>query len=174
LHSNNRVRTKLESPWIWKEKFKALSVLEFVKKVLVSPWIFLALISFWIFSEIVWHSKRTLCWIDFACMFISDKAVWNSLKLRFEEFNVRFYSFLTTFLQYLVLEFADTWPWLFLSCTSPVIKIRVLAFEWLLFSVISSKNDQIWADWKLPVEFAFFHLRAILKQCRTKEKLINL
>jgi hypothetical protein len=61
-------------------------------------------------------------------MFISGKAFWNTLKLRFEQFNVRFYWFLTPFLQYLVLEFADTWPWmslkspwiwLFLTCTNP-------------------------------------------------------
>jgi hypothetical protein len=61
-------------------------------------------------------------------MFISDKAVWNSLKLHFEQFIIRVYWFLTPFLQYLVLEFADTWPWMslkspwiwiFLACTNP-------------------------------------------------------
>ena len=64
--------------------------------------------------------------LNWFCMFVS---VWNSLKLRFEKFNVRFYWCLTPFLQYLVLEFADTcpwislkspWIWLFLTCTNPV------------------------------------------------------
>jgi hypothetical protein len=57
-------------------------------------------------------------------MFISDLII----KLRFEQFNVIFCWFLTPSLQYLVLEFADTWPWmslkspwvwLFLTCTNP-------------------------------------------------------
>jgi hypothetical protein len=51
--------------------------------------------SFWIFSEIVWHSKRTFCWTDFACSHLT------SIKLRIEQFNVRFYWFLTPSLQYI-------------------------------------------------------------------------
>jgi hypothetical protein len=27
--------------------------------------------SFWIFSEIVWQSKQTFCWIDFACSYLT-------------------------------------------------------------------------------------------------------
>jgi hypothetical protein len=84
--------------------------------------------SFWIFSEIVWHSKTDIL-LNWFCVFISDLII----KLRFEQFNVRFYWFLTPSLQYLVLEFADTWPWmslkspwiwLFLTCTNPVVFCR--------------------------------------------------
>jgi hypothetical protein len=46
---------------------------------------------------------------------VYDKAVWNSLKLGFEQFNVIFYWFITPSLQYLVLEFVDTWPWIVLK-----------------------------------------------------------
>jgi hypothetical protein len=28
--------------------------------------------SFWIFSEIVWHSRRTFCWTDFACSYLTS------------------------------------------------------------------------------------------------------
>jgi hypothetical protein len=69
----HRVRTKLECPWIWKQNFKALNVLGFVKSLNFSCF------SFWIFSEIVWH------WIDFACsyltkLFETDTWPWMSLK----------------------------------------------------------------------------------------------
>jgi hypothetical protein len=62
----------LECPWIWKQKFKALNVLEFVKKWLKVLKFFF---SFWIFSEIVWHSKRTFCWIDFAHVHICQSCL---------------------------------------------------------------------------------------------------
>jgi hypothetical protein len=80
--------------------------------------------------DIFWNclTFKTDILLHWFCMFISDKAVWNSVKLRFEQFNVRFYWFLTPSLQYLVLKFADTWAsmslkspwiWIFLTCTNP-------------------------------------------------------
>jgi hypothetical protein len=94
----------LECPWIWKQKFKALNVLEFVKKYLnVLEFILLQ------FLDIFWNclTFKTDILLNWFCMFISDLFI----KLRFEQFNVRFCWFLTPSLQYLVLEFADTWPW---------------------------------------------------------------
>jgi hypothetical protein len=85
-----------------------LNVLEFVKKYLKVLEFFL--LYFMVFSKIIWHSKTDILLIWF-CMIISDKAVWNSLNLRFEQFNVTLYWFLTPSFQCLVLEFADTWPW---------------------------------------------------------------
>ena len=92
-----------ECAWIWKQKFNAWNVLEFVKKYFWKSLHF-SCFSFWIFS--VWHSKTDIL-LNWFCMFISDEAVWNSLKLRFGQFNVRFYWFLTPFLQYLVFEFLE-------------------------------------------------------------------
>jgi hypothetical protein len=115
-------------------KSLTLNVLEFENKH-SRPWMSLNLwrskfFLLW-FLDIFWNclTFKTDILLNWFCMFISDKAVWNSLKLRFEQLNVRFYWFLTPFLQYLVLEFADTWPWmslkspwiwLFLTCTNPV------------------------------------------------------
>jgi hypothetical protein len=55
-----------------------LKILEFENKN-SRPWksLYFCCFSFWIFSEIVWHSKRTF-FLNWFCMFISDKAVWNS------------------------------------------------------------------------------------------------
>jgi hypothetical protein len=123
----------LKCPWIWKQKFKALNILEFVKKCLNS-----SCFSLWIFYEIIWPSKTDILlnWSWF-CMFISDKTVWNSLKLRFEQFNVTLYWFLTPSVQCLVLEFADAWswmslksPWIWLSliCTNPGYRLQIKYF----------------------------------------------
>jgi hypothetical protein len=85
--------------------------------------------------DIFWNclTFKTDILLNWFCMFISDKAVWNSLKLRFEKFNfMRFYWLLIPFLQYLVLEYTDTWPWislkspwiwLSLTCTNPTSNI---------------------------------------------------
>jgi hypothetical protein len=61
--------------------------------------------------DIFWNclTFKTDILLNWLCMFISDKAVWNSLK--FEQLNVTFYwilRFRTPSPQYLVLEFADT------------------------------------------------------------------
>ena len=99
----------LERPWIWKQKFKALNVLEFVKK-----YFWKSLNSSCFSMDIFWNclTFKTDILLNWFCMFISDKAVGNSLKLRFEQFNVTFYLFLTPSLRYLVLEFADICPWM--------------------------------------------------------------
>ena len=101
--------------------------LEFVKK-------YLKVLKFFLlqFLNICWNclTFKTDILLNLFCICISDKAVWNSLKLPFEQFNVRFYWFPPPFLQYLTLEFANTWPWmslkspciwLFLTCTNPVL-----------------------------------------------------
>jgi hypothetical protein len=111
--TRSRVRTKrgspwmslnvLECPWIWKQKFKDLNILEFVKKYLRVLKFFLLYFSLWIlFFEIiiVWHSKRIFCSTDFACSYRT---------------KLQFYWFLTPSPQYLVLEFADIWPWMSLK-----------------------------------------------------------
>ena len=69
------------------------------------------------YLDIFWNclTFKTDILLNWFCMFISDKAVWNSLKLPFDNFNVRFYWFLTPFDQYVVLAFADTWPWMSLK-----------------------------------------------------------
>ena len=82
--------------------------------------------------------------LNWFCMFISDLII----KLRFEQFNVRFCWFLTPSLQYLVLEFADTWPWM--SLKSPWIwlfltYVRTLAkhnfhFLFRLHKLVSPRN----------------------------------
>jgi hypothetical protein len=85
------------------------------------------------FLELFDIQKRTFCWIDF------HVHIWQScLKLikffmnfyiRFEQFNVTFYWFLTPSLRYLVLEFADTWLWM--SLKSPWIWLSDMYEPWL-------------------------------------------
>ena len=83
--------------------------LEFVKKYLKV--LNFSCYSFWIFSEL--FDIQNGHFVEL----ILHVHIWQShlklitLKLCFEQFNVRFYWFLTPFLQYLVLQFADTWPW---------------------------------------------------------------
>jgi hypothetical protein len=111
----------LECLWNWKQKFKALNALEFVKKYLkVLKFLLLNLVSGYFlklfdiqnghFVELILHIHIWQSCLKIAC------------RNCFKKFNVRFYWFLTPFLQYLVLEFADTWPWIWivLTCTNPV------------------------------------------------------
>jgi hypothetical protein len=111
----------LQTPWMslnLKTKIQGLECPGICKEVL------LRVLKFFLlqFMDIFWNSLtfKTDILLNWFCMFISHKAVWNSLKFRFEQFNVTFYLFLTPFLQYLVLElhdacpwivFADAWPW---------------------------------------------------------------
>ena len=103
----------LENPWIWKMKLKALSVLEFIKKYLKVVTFFLVFLIFWncltlknghsVEPPTSLESWNSLCF-SFRCflklfglrkrtgvvelvLFISHKAVWNSLKLPYEQFN---------------------------------------------------------------------------------------
>jgi hypothetical protein len=84
--------------------------LEFVKKYLNV--LNFSCFSFWIFSELFdiqnGHFVELILHVH---IWQSHLKLIITLKLRFEQFNVRFYWFLTPFLQYLVPQFADTWPW---------------------------------------------------------------
>jgi hypothetical protein len=85
------------------------------------------------FLKLFGIQKRTFCWIDFhvhiwqSCLkFIK---FFMNFYIRFEQFNVTFYWFLTPSLQYLVLEFADTWLWM--SLKSPWIWLSDMYEPWL-------------------------------------------
>jgi hypothetical protein len=68
-----RVRTKLERPWMslnLKTKIQGLECPWICKEVLECPWILLALV-FGYFLKFVWHSRRTFCWTDFACSYLT-------------------------------------------------------------------------------------------------------
>jgi hypothetical protein len=90
----------------------------------------------------VWHSKRTFCWIYFACSFLTKLFEIHSSCALFEQFNVTFYWFLTSSLQYLVLEFVDTWPWMsfltYILCTILGISELPLVVPWLILCYIFS------------------------------------
>jgi hypothetical protein len=75
--------------------WKSLNVLEFENQNSLKVLKFFLLLLL----DIFWNclTFKTDILLDWFCMFISDhgsdKAVWNSLKLRFEQFNVRFTDF---------------------------------------------------------------------------------
>jgi hypothetical protein len=111
----NRVRTVLECPWIWKQKFKPLNVLEFVKK-------YLKILKFFLYRYFLQYRH----WF---CMLISDKAVWNSLKLRLfwtihDQRHILLISNAFSSVYYLVLDtwmsLESPWIWVFLPCTNLV------------------------------------------------------
>jgi hypothetical protein len=92
----------LENPWIRKQK-----VLEYINKCLKV--LKLSCFSGYFLKFLALRIGHFVNW--FCSCLTKAKAVWNSLKLAFEQFKIAFYWFLPSPFQPLILEFPDTWSW---------------------------------------------------------------